>query len=361
MKKLLISKTPERSVDDILEWDYDKDTLSLSNNVQWWDYRLDALSFFNNVNDGLINNKGFNEEILYWNSDNDLYIICPTPLEEQPKWRKLKVSDYAYSLILGYFIVKEKNRKFKFYASPETLYWILRNIHLYKHPLKVYWDDDCKDDRLCYYIGELIDFNIVDYFQKQNNIEIGFHCPKCKVQMDENSFSSILDSNLGINDFKDVEHLICPICGNEIPLNKKKKDMLRSYDIIYKYHRFSEKELGNEFQLLFLYNLFNNKKDSNFLREFKLENISDSLCQELFGIPINEFVNIRFFFRMQIEWKIWEKVKDFINDENDPEYAGFINSKLIEATRYVRRKKLKRLAEIRRNQNGNFTTEYTSE
>lgn len=89
MKKLLISKTPERSVDDIL---FDPEA---------WDYRVawgyedfaeseNALRIYNDINDSLDNNKGFKEKLLFTRDSFNFYILYPASLMKYPR-----IKEYA--------------------------------------------------------------------------------------------------------------------------------------------------------------------------------------------------------------------------------------------------------------------------
>jgi len=345
MRKILNTKTKERIVDEILfdpeSWGY---------KVAWgykeaWENKV-AFEFFNAVNNRFANNKDFKEQLIYTHDSLNFYIIYPISLEGARE-SKYFCQLFAYSLILGYFIIKDKGRKYKFYGSPDTLYQIIENFYRVSFPYLFPDDDDAIE--LLYNIRDMIDLNIIDYSQKQNNIESGFCCQGCHCRMDENSFSAIVDSNPSIENFIEARFINCPMCGSEIPLNKKIKDMLCSYEIIYKYHCFLKQELDNEFQLKFIHNLLFNKEESGFLKNLELEKISDPLCRELFGISKVEFERIWDFFSADIESHVYHAVDKFIFYEDIPKHAEYIESKRVEALRYMRRKKLKRMAEISKN------------
>jgi len=357
MRRKLIAKTKERSVEEILfdpqAWDY---------NVAWGYVGRGeseiALSIYNSINDSLANNTGFIEELIYTRGSLNFYIIYPTELKEPSDSNYLPIK-LAYSLILGYFIIEESGRKFKFYGSPQTLYHIIKNIYLIGFPFIVTEDDGCAG--LLYYVLIMIEFNIIDYFQRYSNIKRGFCCKGCKCRLDENSFSAIVESNPEIESFIEEKFINCPNCGSKIPMDKNKKEMLNSYEIIYKNQCFTKQGFGSEFQIKFISNLLFNKSESDFLRNLEIEKISDPLCRELFGISKSELNRLWCFFEKDIQYQVYDAVDKFIFYENIQDHADYIESKRVEALRYLRRKKLKSLAKIRRNQNDNSQTEYTSE
>ena len=311
-----------------------------------WDKSNLGKELFEKVKSGFEINAELSYEC-FWEEENmKYYLLCPTPIKV-PEDQFVDYFHFAYSMIYGYLKIDDGFRKYKFYADESTILQILENIFLYadrdRHENDFYAE-------VCQYAECLIKYEIVGHFKKEHNIENGFCCPECTYRLDQYSFSSILNSNPEINDFDEVESINCPFCGEEIPLNVQNKDMLHSYETIYRFHCFSKQILGDEFQIKFIAILLFNKNESGFLKNLELEKISDPLCLELFGISKSEFDRIWCFFRINIHNHVYDAVKNFIFYEDDSAHAKYIESKKVEAIRYMRRKKLKRIDEIRRNQ-----------
>lgn len=310
-----------------------------------WDEFSIAKKLFQQVKSAFENHTSLNENWFWEEKNMKFYLLGPTSINRKENYLA-KNFHHAFSMIFGYFVIDDGIRRNKFYADENTFLEILENLYLFKdresHEQDFYAE-------MCQYAKCLIDYKIVDHFKKEYKIENGFCCKECKCRMDENSFSAILESNPGIKNSIEEKYIYCPMCGEEIPIDENIKDKLRSYQTIYKYHCFSKQQFGKEFQLKFIANLLFNKEQSEFLKNLEIKKISDPLCRELFGISINEFNRFWCFFRIDIQNQIYHAVDKFIYYEDDPAHSEYIESHRNEALRYMRRKKIKSIAETQSN------------
>lgn len=317
-------------------------TMTANNaSINPWDESDLAKELFEQVKSGFETNTDLTEECLWEEDDMKFYILCPTAIKT-PENHFVDNFHYAYSMIFGYFLIDDGDRKYKFYGDENTLLQILDNSYLYhnreRHEQDFYHE-------IYQQANSLIKYKIVDHFKKAYKIENGFCCKECKCRLDENSFSAIIESNPGIINFMEEKYINCPCCGAAIEIDENIKDKLRSYETIYKYRLFSEILLGEEFEVKYIANLLFDEKHSKVLKNLEIEKINDPLCQELFGISKSDFNRFWYFFRTDISIHLCSAVKEFYFYDIDQEDADYIESKRGEALKYMRRKKIKRINE----------------
>jgi hypothetical protein len=318
-------------------------TTNSATTINPWDESSKAKELFEEVKSGFENYKDLGEECFKIIDNMNFYLVCPTSV--QATHGCYIPSHFAYSMIFGHFLIDDGIRKYKFYTDENTFVQILVNLYLFSPNNKYdreYFAENCD------VASSMVEYRIVDHFKNEFNIKNVFYCKECTCRMDQDSFSTILDSNHGITDFSQEKFINCPICGSEIEIDENIKDKLRSYETLYNYHCFSKKQFGKEFQVKFMANLLYNNKESMFIKEFEFGEISDHLCQDLFSISKNELISFFHLFRIRIDNQIYDAVNKFIKYEDDPEHFKYLESHRSEALSYWRRKKLDRLAESQR-------------
>lgn len=314
-------------------------TANTATTVNPWDESSHAKELFEEVKSGFENYADLGEECFKIIDNMNFYLVCPTSVQEKYGYR---LSHFAYSMIFGHFIIDDGIRKYKFYTDENTFVQILEDMYLFSANDK--YDREYFAEK-CSIVSSMVEYKIVDHFKNEFNIKNGFCCKDCTCRMDENSFSTILNSNPGIIDFTKENFINCPICGSEIQLDENNKDKLRSYQTLYNYHCFSKQQFGEEFQLKFIANLLYNKSQSKILKDFEINKINDPLCRELFGISKNELNSFWYFFRINIDNKIYDAVDKFLYYEEVPEHSEYIELHRSEALKYWRQKKLKHIVQ----------------
>lgn len=303
---------------------------------EYKDERVKAQILYERIRNIMSHETFYDKYSLIERGEIELYLLVPYGCVFQNDSYFLQ---YAFSLIYGFVYVREKNKEYKFFGSPTTLYNIIDEFCTCNNDL---------DDNTHYaYISEILELfrlfinsGMVEYFQDILCIRIGFNCNSCKITFDEDSYQSIEESNPEYTFSNDMAFIYCPFCGNPIFLNHDVKEMLYSFKVNDLQKNFFHKDVFNEnFKLQYFSHIHSRNPDCEQLKNGHYELLNNKTYIDIFGISKEEFLSVWNLFA----GSIFEEMNRYFYFNYNPDHQVFYTYLIENAVRLIREKKLKQL------------------